>query len=124
MSRAGRKARATLALDGVTAEGRNQDRGAGAILAALREMVGTPASESAGLSLFAGLPSDPLGDLLSEFDQVVAEYGAPAARGAVELLARIAAAAVGELAERRGKDPEKVLLKIARQFGEVDDDDE
>jgi hypothetical protein len=93
------------------------------MLGALREMVGTPVPESAGLDLFADAPSDPVGDLLAEFDEVVAEYGAPAARGAVELLARIAAAAVGELAERRGTDPEKVLLKIARQFGQVDDDE-
>ena len=112
-----------MALDGVSAEGRNRDRGAGVALDALREMVtATDAEPSSGLSLFVERAGDPVAELLDEYDEAVEEYGQSAAHGAVELLARIAAAAVKELAERRDKDPEKVLIKLAKQFGQVDDE--
>src|ERR1051326_3600169 len=103
-----------MALDGVSADARNRDRGAGLALTALREMVAVSDPEpSTGLSLFAEPPSDPVAQLLAAYDEAVEEYGEPAAHGLVELLARIADAAVKELAQRRGKDPEKVLLKLA-----------
>lgn len=121
MSRYGRKARAVLALDAVASDRRNRDRGASLVLDVLREMLQDDgAAGGGGLKLFAPAPSDPVQELLDEHDELVAAYGAPAMHGALELLARIAAAAVGELAEQRGKDPQKVLVKIARQFGEVD----
>ena len=110
-----------MALDGVSAEERNRDRGAGVAFEALREMVtADDAQPSTGLSLFAEPAGDPVAELLAEYDEAVEEYGWSAAHGAVELLARIAAAAVKELAERRDKDPEKVLVKLAKQFGQVD----
>jgi hypothetical protein len=112
-----------MALDGVSADARNRDRGADVALDALREMVtATDAEPSTSLSLFADPPGDPVAELLDSYDDAVGEYGEPAAHGAVELLARIAAAAVKELAERRDKDPEKVLLKLARQFGTLNDE--
>ena len=124
MSRRGRRARAILALDGVSADGRNRDRGGTAALEALRDMVSPTDTAPTGLDLFAGPPSNPLGELLAEYDDLVDDYGAPAGRGVVELLARVAAGAVTELAARRERDPERVLLGIVKQFGQVDDEDE
>jgi hypothetical protein len=110
-----------MALDGVSADARNRDRGAGVALEALREMVtATDAEPTLSLSLFSEPAGDPVAELLDSYDEAVEEYGEPAAHGAVELLARIAAAAVKELAARRDKDPEKVLIKLAKQFGQVD----
>jgi hypothetical protein len=110
-----------MALDGVSADRQNRDRGAGVAFEALREMVTTTDAEpTLSLSLFSEPAGDPVAELLDSFDEAVEDYGEPAAHGAVELLARIAAAAVKELAARRDKDPEKVLIKLARQFGRVD----
>lgn len=125
MSKHGRRARATLALDGVHAAGRNRDRGGAIALDALREMVGeADEAPSSGLSLFAGVPSDPVAELISAYDEAIEDYGTAAAHGAVELLARVAAAAVKELAELRRQDPDRVVLRIVRQFGSVEIGDE
>jgi hypothetical protein len=117
------KARATMALDGVEAGTCNRDRGADAMLDALREMVTATGPEPpTGLSLFSQPARDPVAALLDAYDEAVDDYGQPAAHGAVELLARIAAAAVTGLAEQRAKDPETTLLRIVRQFGTIDDE--
>jgi hypothetical protein len=116
--------RATMALDEAQAGVRNRDRGADAVFEALREMVTTPDTEpSTGLSLFSAPTVDPVAEVLHAYDEAVADFGQHAAHGAVELLARVAAAAVHELAaERRTRDPEAVLLRLVRQFGTVDDE--
>lgn len=114
--------RATMALDEAEAGVRNRDRGADAVLDALREMVtAADAEPSTGLSLFAAPASDPVAELLDAYDEAVDDSGQAAAHGAVELLARVAAAAVRDLAAARAKDPDVVLSRIIRQFGTVDE---
>ena len=72
---------------------------------------------SAGFGLTAQQREDPLGDLMAVNDQMAALHGSATTHALLGNLARVAAAAVHELAEATGSTPEEALQDLLGKYG-------
>lgn len=125
-----RRANAVMGLDEGDARGRALRQAAAAAVEAVAEMASeNPAEEREGLGISLGLgfgntfgplrdQDDPVDSLIEQHDELAEYWGDQITYEVVATLVKLAGAAVADLAERRGKDPARIVKRLAERLAD------